>query len=192
MASAVFANAQCGDAYTYAGFTRTAILSSLAGFHSVGDDLQKLLFEPGAYKADFAKELKCTASQLPANWDERFRTELAQLKTIVDRDSKSLAWKPRLHQRPVEQKMVTAKFNAFYPGVTIVKIGSDFKDWNTYKNSLGIPTNRFIRGEAVLKFANRPGCQAHAWIVKQTYKGGGWSASMVEAFGGGGYFVMCP
>ena len=99
---------------------------------------------------------------------------------------------PPQFNRPVEQNMAKVRFLAYYPGATVLKIGSSFTGLEDVQNSLGIPTNRFIRGWALLKITGRPNCQAQEWIIKQEYAGGGrWSASKVDSFGGGGVFMQC-
>jgi hypothetical protein len=174
-------------------FANNALQSSLnSPFHVITDDMQKLLFTPDVWKAEMAKFLNCPVSSFPANWDESVRENVARLKQIADTNGKTLAWKDRPFQRPVEQALVKSKYTAKYPGLTIYKIGSNYKDWNVFKNSLGIPTNRYIRGEILLKIPGRPYCQAQEWVVKQAYKGGRYGASIAENIGGAGYFVQCP
>lgn len=175
------------------GFANNAISSSLAnGSNVVSDDIQKLLFTPDAWKAALAKEINCPVDKFPSNWMDRIRGNYDELKRVVENDGKTRVWKERAFQRPVEQGLVKAKYPAKYPGATILKIGSNYKDWNVFKNSLGIPTNRYIRGEILLKIPGRPFCQAQEWVVKQMYKGGGYGTTLVENVGGAGYFVQCP
>lgn len=175
------------------GFANNALASSLANtWHIVSDDMQKLLFTPDIWKAELAKVMNCSPANFPANWMDRVRENYNQLKTAVDNEGKTRDWKERPFQRPVEQGMVKTKYAAKYPGATILKIGSNYKDWNVFKNSLGIPTNRYVRGEILLKIPGRPYCQAQEWVVKQAYKGGGFGPSVAENIGGAGYFVRCP
>lgn len=193
--SAVIANAQekCYMIDVNMGFANNAMSSSLAnGSNVVSDDIQNLLFTPDIWKAKLAKEINCPVEKFPANWMDRVRENYDGLKRIVENDGKSRVWKERSFQRPVEQSLVKTKYTAKYPGATILKIGSNYKDWNIFKNSLGIPTNRYIRGEILLKIPGRRFCQAQEWVVKQAYKGGGYGASVAENVGGAGYFVMCP
>lgn len=158
---------------------------------STSDDVQKLLFEPEVWKAELAKIINASPSEFPANWRDSVQDKLDELKSLIDSSGKSRGWEQPAFNRPVEQNMAKAKFTAYYKGASVLKMGSSFQDWKMYKNSLGIPTNRFIRGWALLKIPNRPYCQAQEWIIKQTYKGGGWSASVVDSFGGGGVFMKC-
>ncbi|MBS1793426.1 MAG: hypothetical protein JSS81_06205 [Acidobacteria bacterium] len=158
---------------------------------STSDDVQKLLFEPEIWKAELAKIINAKPSDFPANWRASVEDKLDELKGLIDSGGKSRAWEQPAFSRPTEQNMAKTKFLAYYKGATVLKIGSSFQDWKMYKNSLGIPTNRFIRGWALLKIPNRPYCQAQEWIVKQTYAGGRWSASVVDSFGGGGVFMKC-
>lgn len=175
------------------GFANNALKSSLANsFHIISDDMQKLLFTPDVWKAELAKVMNCSPSSFPSNWMDRVHDNYDQLKAIADNDGKTKVWKERPFQRPTEQAIVKTKYLAKYPGAKILKIGSNYKDWNVFKNSLGIPTNRYIRGEILLQIPGRPYCQAQEWVIKQAYKGGGYSASVAENVGGAGYFVMCP
>lgn len=190
----ILAHAQgaCNALDVNMGFANNALISSLNNtWHIVTNDMQKLMFEPDVWKAELAKVMNCSPSSFPSNWKDRVQENLENLRSYVESEGKTRSWTPRNFQRPVEQNMAKAKFLAFYKGATIVKIGSSYKDWNMFKNSLGIPTNRFIRGEAVLKIPGRPFCQAQEWIVRQKYAGGKWSAATVDSFGGGGYFVKC-
>lgn len=193
-AFAVFAGAQTCDALdANLGFARNDIRRALDNTSNVvSDDIQLLLFEPDAWKAKFAASIKCSASAFPANWQSRFTDVLTELRGIVDNDMKNKQWKPRAFSRPVEEKMAATQFTNYYKGIQILKNGSNYRDWQVYKNSLGIPTNRYIRGEIVAKLPNRPGCQAMEWVIKQQYAGGSYGASKMDAFGGGGYFVACP
>ncbi|HMT09090.1 MAG TPA: hypothetical protein PKA82_13880 [Pyrinomonadaceae bacterium] len=175
------------------GFTNNALRDALANsFHVISDDLQKLLFSTDAWKADMAAFLKCSPSDFPSNWMDRISERYNELKAVADNDGKTRTWKDRPFQRAVEQNLVKSKYTAKYPGVKILKIGSNYKDWNVFKNSLGIPTNRYVRGEVLLQIPGRPYCQAQEWVVKQQYKGGSYGASVAENVGGSGYFVMCP
>lgn len=158
---------------------------------STSDDVQKLLFEPEVWKAELAKIINASPSEFPANWRSAVQDKLDELQGLIDASGKSRTWEQPAFSRPVEQNMAKAKFTSYYKGVSILKIGSSFGDWKMYKNSLGIPTNRFIRGWALLKIPGRPYCQAQEWIIKQTYAGGKWSASKVDSFGGGGVFMKC-
>lgn len=173
-------------------FANNALQSSLnSPFHVITDDMQKLLFTPDVWKAEMGKFLNCPVSKFPANWMDPVRENLTKLKAIADSDGKSVVWKDRPFQRPTEQALVKSKYTTKYPGITIYKIGSNYKDWMVYKNSLGIPTNRYVRGELLVKIPGRPYCQAQEWVVKQQYKGG-YGASVAENIGGAGYFVQCP
>ncbi len=190
-----FANAQgaCNALDVNMGFANNELKSSLADpFHIISDDMQKLLFAPEVWKAELAAILKCSPSSFPSNWMDRVRVNYDQLKTIADNDGKTKVWKERPFQRPTEQAIVKTRYIAKYPGAKILKIGSNYKDWNVFKNSLGIPTNRYVRGEILLQIPGRPYCQAQEWVIKQSYKGGGYSTSVAENVGGAGYFVMCP
>ena len=191
--SAINAQEKCDALDANMMFANNALQSSLnSPFHVITDDMQKLLFTPDVWKAEMAKFLNCPVSSFPTNWDESVRENVARLKQIADTNGKTLAWKDRPFQRPVEQALVKSKYTAKYPGLTIYKIGSNYKDWNVFKNSLGIPTNRYIRGEILLKIPGRPYCQAQEWVVKQAYKSGRYGASIAENIGGAGYFVQCP
>jgi len=175
------------------GYANNALASSLANtWHIVSDDMQKLLFTPDIWKAELAKVMNCSPSSFPPNWMDRVRTNYDELKAAVESEAKTRVWKERPFQRPTEQALVKAKYTAKYPGLTIYKIGSNYNDWNVFKNSLGIPTNRYVRGEILIKIPGRPYCQAQEWVVKQAYKGGSYGASVAENIGGAGYFVVCP
>lgn len=194
-ATVAITNAQgsCNALDVNLGFANNSLSSSLANsFHIISDDMQKLLFTPDVWKAELAKVMNCTPSSFPSNWMDRIRDNYDQLKAIADNDGRTKVWKERPFQRPTEQAIVKTKYLAKYPGVKILKIGSNYKDWNVFKNSLGIPTNRYVRGEILLQIPGRPYCQAQEWVIKQAYKGGGYSASVAENVGGAGYFVMCP
>lgn len=156
------------------------------------DGVQELLFETEKAKADLMTSLKAPGKPFPAASFAPIQEKLDELKSLIESGAPNRHWDPPPFNRPVEQGMARPKFLAYYPGVTILKIGSSFGDWKMYKNSLGIPTNRFIRGWILLKRPNRPFCQAQEWIIKQEYAGGGrWSASKVDSFGGGGTFMSC-
>jgi len=159
--------------------------------NSTSDDVQKLLFEPEVWKTELAKIINASPSEFPSNWRDSVQDKLDELKGLIDSGGKSRSWEQPAFNRPVEQNMAKAKFLAYYKGATVLKIGASFGDWKMYKNSLNIPTNRFIRGFALLKIPNRPYCQAQEWIIKQTYAGGKWSAAKVDSFGGGGVFMKC-
>jgi hypothetical protein len=175
------------------GFTRNEIQRALDNSqNSTSDDIQLLLFEPEVWKANLAKTLKVSVSDFPADWQAPVREQLEKLRGLINEAGKNNSWKQPPFKRPVEENMAKAKFLTYYKGGSVLNIGSNYKDWNMFKNSLGIPTNRFIRGTALLKIPNRPYCQVQEWIVKQSYAGGRWSASKVDSFGGGGYFVKCP
>ena len=158
---------------------------------STSDDVQKLLFEPEVWKAELAKVINATPAQFPTNWRASVEDKLDELKGLIDAGGKSRSWEQPAFKRPAEEAMAKGKFLAYYKGATVLKIGSSFNDWKMYKNTLGIPTNRFIRGFALLKIPNRPFCQAQEWVIKQTYAGSKWSASKVDSFGGGGVFMKC-
>ncbi|CAN5413648.1 hypothetical protein BH10ACI2_BH10ACI2_00710 [soil metagenome] len=186
------AQGSCNALDANMGFANNALASSLANtWHIVNDDMQKLLFSSDIWKAELAKVMNCSPSSFPANWMDRVKDNYTQLKTAVDNEGKTRAWKERPFQRPAEQAIVKTKYLAKYPGATILKIGSNYQEWNVFKNSLGIPTNRYVRGEILLKIPGRPYCQAQEWVVKQAYKGS-FGASVAENVGGSGYFVMCP
>jgi hypothetical protein len=160
--------------------------------NSTSDDIQKLLFEPEKWKAELLKLVGAPATaKFPSSSWAQIQEKANELKSLIEQGAPSRSWEQPAFNRPVEQNMAKAKFLAYYPGSTVLKIGSSFGDWKMYKNSLGIPTNRFIRGWALLKIPGRPYCQAQEWIIKQTYKGGSWSASTVDSFGGGGVFMQC-
>jgi len=193
LASAATNAQSCNALDANMGFANNAIKSSLNNtWHVVSDDIQKLLFTPDVWKAELAKVMNCSPASFPSNWMDRIKDNYNELKAAVENEGKTRSWKERSFQRPTEQAMAKAKFLAKYSGASVLKIGSNYKDWNVFKNSLGIPTNRYVRGEAVLKIPGRPYCQAQEWVVKQTYKGGGFGASVVEFPGGAGYFVICP
>jgi hypothetical protein len=157
-----------------------------------GDGVQELLFETEKAKANLMTSLKAPGKPFPAASFAPLQEKLDELKALIESGAPNRHWEQPPFNRPVEQGLARPKFLAYYPGVTILKIGSSFTDWKMYKNSLGIPTNRFIRGWILLKRPNRPFCQAQEWIIKQEYAGGGrWSASKVDSFGGGGTFMSC-
>ncbi len=191
--SAVNAQEKCDALDANMMFANNALQSSLnSPFHVITDDMQKLLFTPDVWKAEMAKFLNCPVSKFPADWMSPVSENVSKLKAIADADGKSKTWKESPFQRPVEQNLVKSKYTAKFPGLTIYKIGSNYKDWNVFKNSLGIPTNRYVRGELLVKIPGRPYCQAQEWVVKQAYKGGSYGASVAENIGGAGYFVQCP
>lgn len=160
--------------------------------NSVPDDIQKLLFQPDVWKAELAVIIKEPLSAFPKDWLAPIQDKIDELKSLLEKGAKERSWKQPPFSRPTEESMAKAKFLSFYKGASVLKIGSNYKDWNMFKNSLGIPTNRFIRGLALLKFPNQEYCIAEEWIVKQTYSGGGkWSASKVDSFGGGGVLMKC-
>lgn len=159
--------------------------------NSVPDDIMKLLYQPDVWKAELAEIIKVPVSQFPADWLSSIQDKVDELKGLLEKGAKERSWTQPPFNRPVEQNMAKAKFLSYYKGATVLKIGSNYKDWNMFKNSLGIPTNRFIRGLALLKFPNQEFCIAEEWIVKQTYAGGKWSASKVDSFGGGGVLMKC-
>lgn len=159
--------------------------------NSVPDDVMKLLYQPDVWKAELAVIIKEPVSAFPANWFAPIQDKINELKGLLENGWKERSWKQPPFSRPVEEGMAKTKFLSYYKGASVLKIGSNFKDWNMYKNSLGIPTNRFIRGLALVKFPNQEFCIQQEWIVKQTYKGGGWSASVVDSFGGGGILMKC-
>ena len=195
VASAVIANGQekCYMIDANMGFANNALQSSLNNtWNVISDDMQKLLFSPEVWKAEMAKLINCPVASFPANWMDRVKENADKLRAIADTNGKTLSWKERPFQRTVEQALVKSKYAAKYPGLTIYKIGSNVKDWNVFKNSLGIPTNRYIKGELLIKIPGRPYCQAQEWVVKQAYKGGAFGASVAENIGGAGYFVKCP
>ena len=155
------------------------------------DDVQKPLFQPDVWKAELAKIIGATPAQFPANWSASIQDKLTELKSLIETGAAKRSWEQPAFNRPVEQNMAKTKFLVYYKDATVLKIGSSFGDWKMHKNSLGVPTNRFICGLALLKIPGRPHCQAQEWIIKQAYKGGGWSASTVDSFGGGGVFMQC-
>lgn len=173
-------------------FTRNQLQRSIdEPRNSTPDDIQRLLFEPEQWKADLARVMKESPNDFPADWRAPVQEKIDELRQLIEAGAASRNWEQPAFSRPAEQSLARAKFVAYYPGATLLKIGSSFNDWKMYKNSLGVPTNRFIRGWALLKIPNRPYCQAQEWVVKQTYRGGGWSASTVDSFGGGGVFMNC-
>ena len=176
----------------YMTFARSDINRALNDTNnSTSDDIQLLLFEPEAWKASLARTIKVTLADFATNWQDPVKDVLEELRVLINTQGKSRSWKQPPFSRPAEETMAKSKFIAHYKGATVLKIGSNYKDWNMFKNSLGIPTNRFIRGLALLKIPNRPYCQAQEWVVRQTYAGGRWSAAKVDSFGGGGFFMKC-
>lgn len=159
--------------------------------NSVPDDVMKLLYQPDVWKAELAVIIKEPVSAFPSNWLAPIQDKIDELKGLLEKGWKERSWKQPPFSRPVEEGMAKAKFLSYYKGATVLKIGSNYKDWNMFKNSLGIPTNKFIRGLALVKFPNQEFCIAQEWIVKQTYAGGKWSASKVDSFGGGGVLMKC-
>lgn len=159
--------------------------------NSVPDDVMKLLYQPEVWKAELAVIIKEPVSAFPSNWLAPIQDKIDELKGLLEKGWKERSWKQPPFSRPVEEGMAKAKFLNYYKGASVLKIGSNYKDWNMFKNSLGIPTNRFIRGIALVKYPNQEFCIQQEWIVKQTYAGGKWSASKVDSFGGGGVFMKC-
>jgi len=107
------ANAQgaCNALDANMGFANNALASSLANtWHIVNDDMQKLLFTPDVWKAELAKVMNCSPSSFPANWLDRVRENYDKLKAIAETNGKTLAWKERPFQRPVEQALVKSKY----------------------------------------------------------------------------------
>ncbi len=192
--ASIFAQSEAQDIIEVnMGFTRNEIKRALDNSNNItSDDIQLLLFEPDVWKANLAKTLKVSVSDFPADWQAPVREELEKLRGLINEAGKNNSWQQPPFKRPTEEGMAKAKFISYYAGVSVLNIGSNYKDWNMFKNSLGVPTNRFIRGTALLKLPKRPNCQVQEWIVKQTYAGGKWSASKVDSFGGGGFFVKCP
>lgn len=157
-----------------------------------GDGVQALLFETEKSKADLMTMLKAPGKPFPAAAFAPIQEKLDELKALIESGAPNRHWEQPPFNHPLEQGIARSKFVAYYQGAAVLKIGSSFTDWKMYKNSLGIPTNRFIRGWALLKIPNRPYCQAQEWIIKQEYAGGGrWSASKMDSFGGGGVFMNC-
>lgn len=175
------------------GFARNQIQRAIDHEqNSASDDIQKLLFEPEAWKAEMLKFVKAPpTAKFPASAWAEIQEKANELRALIEEGAPKRSWQQPPYNRPVEQNMAKAKFLGYYAGASVLKIGSNFNDWKMYKNSLGIPTNRFIRGVALLKIPGRPYCQAQEWIIKQTYAGGRWSASKVDSFGGGGVFMQC-
>lgn len=159
--------------------------------NSVPDDVMKLLYQPEVWKAELAVIIKEPVSAFPANWLAPIQDKINELKGLLENGWKDRSWKQPPFSRPVEEGMAKAKFLSYYKGASVLKIGSNYKDWNMFKNSLGIPTNKFIRGIALVKYPGQEFCIQQEWIVKQTYAGGKWSASKVDSFGGGGVLMKC-
>ena len=173
-------------------FTKNQIQRSIDDpKNSVPDDIMKLLYQPEVWKAELAVIIKEPVSAFPANWLAPIQSKINELKGLLENDWKERSWKQPPFSSPVEEGMARAKFLSYYKGASVLKIGSNYKDWNMFKNSFGIPTNRFIRGIALVKYPNQEFCIQQEWIVKQTYAGGKWSASKVDSFGGGGVFMKC-
>lgn len=159
--------------------------------NSVPDDIMKLLYQPEVWKAELAVIIKEPVSAFPTNWLAPIQPKIDELKGLLENGWKDRSWKQPPFSRPTEEGMAKAKFLSHYKGASVLKIGSNYKDWNMFKNSLGIPTNRFIRGIALVKYPGQEFCIQQEWIVKQTYASGKWSASKVDSFGGGGVLMKC-
>ncbi len=171
-------------------------LDSREGF--VNGGVQMLIYEPEVWKRRQTEQMKPRFTELgvemPADYFAGVEKKAADIKKIIDQTAPTRSFTAPPFQDAPAQAIARREFAKTYPGIQILKIGSDYATWKVYKNSIGIPTDRYKRGWALVKVPKRPYCQAKEWVVKQTYTGGGtFSATVSTKSEGpvGGIFMRC-
>ncbi len=173
------------------------VTRSTDGF--VSDLVQRMMFDPTWKTEKFAEVQKVYASGglgTPSmSMFDAIKPDLDKVRVIIDRDSKANSWEVPPHKEPAIENFAKQRFvtHPYYKGSTVLKIGSNYRTWKVYKNSIGIPTNQYKRGNMLVKRPEQPGlCQNREWIVKQEYIGGGRFGPMkMEGMGEGGKYVKC-
>ena len=171
-------------------------LASREGF--INGTVQTLIYDRASWKQKAAAEAKPKFAELgvemPADYFADVESEADEIKKTIDQTAPTRRFTQPQYQDAASQALAGREFSKMYPGIQVLKIGTDYATWKVYKNKIGIPTDQYKRGWALVKVPNRPYCQAKEWIVRQTYIGGGrFSATMSHFSSGpvGGIFMKC-
>lgn len=139
-------------------------------------DVQTLIYERERWKQEEKARVQARFAELgaemPADYFIEVERKADEVKKIIDHTAPTRSFTPPKYQDAASQALAKREFAKMYPGIQVLKIGSDYETWKVFKNSYGIPTNQYKRGWALARVPKRPYCQAKEWIVKQTYVGG--------------------
>ncbi len=170
----------------------------------IDDDTQKLVYDHDGwvkdrdafYKPIFGKN----GESVPADIYKPVEAMVPELKAFIDKVGTTNKFEMSPHQDAAAQKLVIAKLAATRPNATVVKIGSDYVDWVAYDEKTFVKSDstydyyrvskgkdRYKRGWMLVKFKDRPYCQAREWIVHRVYNG----TVAVDWLAQGGLFVKC-
>lgn len=198
---AKLARAEASDdrAQTFIKIWRYDIEKAGTGDGYVGDLVQRMLFDPAWKTEKFAEIQKTFADggygEPSMKIFDAIRPDLDKVRAVIDRDSTSKTWEVPPYKEPAIEAVAKQRFTShpYYKGSTVLKIGSNYKTWRVFKNSIGIPTAQYKRGRMLVKRPNQNGlCQDREWIVKQEYIGGGRFGPMkMEGLGEGGTYMKC-
>lgn len=164
----------------------------------INGSVQMLIYDPAIWKQTATAKVQPRFAEvgatIPADYFADVERQGEEVKKLIDQAAPTRSFTQPAYQDAASQALAKREFAKMYPGIQVLKIGSDYATWKIFKNSLGIPTNQYKRGWALVKVPKRPFCQAKEWIVKQTYAGGGrFSATMSNFSSGpsGGIFMKC-
>ena len=170
--------------------------ASKEGF--INGTVQTLIYERASWKTKAAAEArpKFTALgvEMPADYFADLEKQADELQKIIDQTAPTRSFTQPKYQDAASQSFAKREFAGMYPGIQVLRIGTDYETWKVFKNNFGIPTDQYKRGWALVRVSKRPYCQAKEWVVKQTYIGGGRFSPTKSDFSQGpvgGVFMKC-
>jgi hypothetical protein len=134
---------------------------------------------------------------MPTDFFNEVEKRADELKKLIDQGAPNRSWEPPPYRDPAVEGFVRSNFVKEYAGVSVLKIGLDYKTWVERKGLSYVGSdsnfryyqveyNYYKRGWVLLKLPNRPYCQASEWIVGRGAKG-----MVIASLGGSGIFMKC-
>jgi len=169
----------------------------------VPDETQSLMYDRARWKQAATAKLGPRFSEygvtMPSDFFVEVEKRADELKLLIDQTAPARSWEQPPFHDPAVEAFIRGKYAADpdYRGVTVLKIGLDYKVWTERKglSYLGsdssfryykVEYNYYKRGWALIKLPNRPYCQASEWIV-----GRGANGMVIVSLGGSGIFMKC-
>jgi hypothetical protein len=169
----------------------------------VPDETQSLMYDRAKWKQAAIAKLGPRFGEygvtMPPDFFAEVEKRADELKILIDNTAPARSWEQPAFHDPAVEAFIRGRYAADpdYRGVTVLKIGLDYKVWTERKglSYLGsdsnfryykVEYNYYKRGWALLKLPNRPYCQASEWVVGRGAKG-----MVVVSLGGSGIFMKC-
>jgi len=166
----------------------------LTGDGFIRDGTLQAILEREQYKREHyaTKRFAKAGVPMPAGFFAPLDAKLDELAAAAEKRAATSAFPAaRFHDAAIEQ-FARVKFKQLH-NKTVLKIHMTDTDWRAYRNSIGIPTERYRGGLVLLKPAGPAGakwCQHRTFHIKELWVGGRWGSRTLD-YSGSAALLKC-